>query len=151
MDQDPWAPRKFSGCEEGAYILQNLHGCCHVHMSPQLVPILIQINPLHTLPNSYLRAIFILLSHLHSGLLSVSFLQIFIQDTVCFSVPCSHIPHPSIILNLTTLIIFCVHYSLQSSSKCCFFKSAIVFGLCTICSSLNVRVHISHTYERTES
>jgi hypothetical protein len=69
----PWEAANCAGTQELPSVLWNPKVHYRVHKSPPLVPILSQIDPIHTIP-SYLSSILILSTHLRLGLLSGSFL-----------------------------------------------------------------------------
>jgi hypothetical protein len=63
MELSPsWEAANCAATHELPSILWNPKVHCRVHKSPQLVPILSQIDPVHTIP-SYLRSILILYTH----------------------------------------------------------------------------------------
>jgi hypothetical protein len=67
----------FAVTQELTNILWNLKAHYHVYKSPEPVPILSQIGPVHTIPSYNLRSILILSIHLHLGLPTGSFLLAF--------------------------------------------------------------------------
>jgi hypothetical protein len=119
----------------------------HVHKSPPLVPILSQINPVHT----FLRSILILSSYLHLGLHNSLFPCVFCTNTLYEFLPPSltlsfqlHFakstsyedPHYAVFSNLLYLL------SLHPSSVEIFSSAPLsnTFHLC----SLNVRYQVSN-------
>jgi hypothetical protein len=53
MEQSPWEANRSSANQEIPHILLNLKFHYHTHNSPPLVPILSQINTVHTLPSYF--------------------------------------------------------------------------------------------------
>ena len=94
MEQNPsWEANSSSASQGIPCIWWNLKVHDHVHNSPQLVPILCQIHPVHTLPPISFTSIFILCFHLHlqSGLFSSGFLTTTPYTSLFSCIPATHL------------------------------------------------------------
>ena len=94
--QSPWQANWFSASEEILRILRNPKVHYRVYKSPPSVPILSQINPVHSPHSTCWRSVLILSSHLRLGLPSD------FAPLVSPPKPCTHL--------------FCFPYTLRASS-----------------------------------
>jgi hypothetical protein len=109
-----WEVASCMATQELPDILWNLKVHYHDHKSPPLVPILSQINPVHTIP-SYLRHTLILSTHLSLGLpngLLPSSLPTNILYAFLFSPMCARSTACLNLLHLIILIMFAEEYKL---------------------------------------
>jgi hypothetical protein len=152
MELSPsWEATNCAPTQEFLSILWNPKVHLHVHKSPPLVPILSQINPIHTIL-SYLRSILILSTHLCLGLFPSGF-----PNNILYAFPFSYnratCPPLLILLDLNILIILLKDYKLWSTPLHSFLQLPVTSSLfgpnillttlfsktLSLCSSLNVR------------
>jgi len=154
MEQRPsWGANRFSVSQEIPPIFWNpkVHYC--IHKCPPPVPILSQLDPVHT-PTSW-RSILILSSHLSLGLPSGLFPSGFPTKTLymtLLSPICATCPTHLILLDCITRTILGEQYRSFSTSLCSFLHypvtsfllgsnillSAVFSDTFSLCSSLNV-------------
>jgi len=162
----PSEANRFLASQEIPRILWNLkvHYC--IHKCPPPVPILSQLDPVHTPYPTPWRSILILSSHLRLGLSSSLFPSGF--PTKTFYTP--HIspiratcPARLILLDLITRTILSEQYRSLSSSACSFLHSTVTSSLLgpnillstlfsntlSLRSSRNVSDQVSHPYKTT--
>jgi hypothetical protein len=160
-----WEAANYAATQELPSILRSQKVHYRVHKRPPLVPIVSQIDSVHTIP-SYLRSILILSNHIRLGLPSGLFPSGFptnILYTLIFAPIRATCPPNPIFLYVIILIMFGEEYKLWSYSLCSFLQSPVtssLFGpnillsilfsnILGLCSSLNVRDQVSHPYRTT--
>jgi hypothetical protein len=158
MEQSPsWEANSHSASQEFPRLLWNLTVYYRVYNSPPLVPILSQMNPVHTFPH-YLPYIQILSCHLHLGLPCCSCLHVFRPLYVFFIPPMRAMCSTHLILFHLLVIILGEVYKLWSSSLCSllhppatssFLSPNISLGTpfsstLNLCSYLSVRDQVPH-------
>ena len=131
-EQSPsWEADWFLASQEIPCILWNPMVYYHIQKCLPPVPTLSHINLVHVLPFHLLKI------HFNITLLSTpgSFkwyfpLRLLHQNSVCTSpLPTCYMPHPSILLNLITPIIFGNKYKSLSPSLCSFLHSPVILTL----------------------
>ena len=108
-----WETNQFSASQEIPRILWNLKVHYRFHRCLQPVPILSQLDSVHTPTSHFWRSIIILSSHLHLGLLSGLFPLWFPHQNPVRISPILHMccmPHTSHFLCLIIQMIFCMEY-----------------------------------------
>jgi hypothetical protein len=166
MDLRPsWETASCAATQAGPKTLWNPKVHCHLRKSPTMVPILSQINPVHTTHPTCLRS-----SHLHLGLLGGPYILAFPLKSYTHSSSSSSsssstlMPHALPILPFFIILyILGEEYKSWSSSLCGFPQPPVtscLFGpdiflrtlfsyTLSICFSLNVRNQVSHPYKTT--
>ena len=136
MEHSPsWEANRFSASQEISRILRNPKVHYYVHKCPPPVPILSQLDPVHTPHPTSWRSNVILSSHLRLGLPSCSFLQVSPTKTLytsrlsSISAKC---PAHLILLDLITQTILGEQCRSLSSSICSFLHSPLTSSLLLI-------------------
>ena len=157
MEQSPrWESNRSSAGQEIPCILCNLNVHYHIYNSPSPIPILSQINPVHT-PIPLLKIHFnIILPSMPGSSKWSLFLRSSHQNSIC-SPPLHqyvlHAPHLSFILSseyrslsssLCSLRHFPVTFSLLGPN---ILLSSLFSNTTGLCSSLNVSNAVSHPYK----
>ena len=132
MEQSPsWEANRFAASQEIPRILWNPKVHYRIHNCPPPVPILGQLDPVHTHPTSW-RSILILSSHLRLGLPSGLFPSGSPTKTLCTPLPTlirATCPTHLIILDFITRTILGEKYRSLSSSLCSFLHSLVTSSL----------------------
>jgi len=132
MEQNPsWEANWFSASQEIPCILWNPNVHYRIHKCPPPIPILSQLDSVHTPTSTFWRSILILSSHLRLGLPSGLFPSGLPAITV-YKTLLSHIratcPAHLILLYLITRTILVEKYRLLSSSLCGFLHSSVTLS-----------------------
>ena len=165
MEQSPsWEPNRFSASQEIPHILWSPKVHYRSHKCPPPVPILSQLDPVHTPhPTSWI-SILILSSHLRLGLASALFPSRFLTKTLCtplLSPICATCPAYPILLDFITRKVLGEEYRLLSYSLCSFLHSPVTSSLLgpnillnilfsktlNLRSSLSASDQVSHPYQ----
>jgi len=167
MEQSPsWEANRFSASQEIPRILWNpkVHYC--IHKCPPHVPILSQLDPVHTPTSHFLKIHLNIILPSRSGSPKWSLFLRFLHQNPLYAYPLPHTwtcPAHLILLNFITWTIVNEKYGSLSSSLCSFLHSPVNSSLTgpnillntlfanTIspCSSLNVSDQVSDPHKTT--
>jgi len=128
----PWQANRFSASQEIPRILWNTKVHYRIHKCPTPVPVLSQLDPVHTSHPTSWRSILILSSHLRLGLPSDLFPSGFptkpLYTPLLSPIRATCAAHP-ILLNFITRTILGEVYRSLSSSLCSFILSLVTSSL----------------------
>ena len=160
MEQSPWETNRFSASQI-IHILWNPKVHYRIHKCPPPVPILSQLDPVHSPHPTSWRSSLILSSHLRLGLPGVLLPSVFPTKTL-FTPLLSPIratcPTHLILLDIITQTTFGKHYRSVSSSWCSYLHSLltssllgpdIIINTLSLRSSISVSDQVSHPYKTT--
>ena len=167
MEQSPsWEANRFSASQETPRILRNPKVHYHIHKCPPPVPILSQLDPVHTPTLTSWRSILIISTLPCLDFPSGLFPSGFPTQNPVYASPLPHTRYISphlILLDFITRTIFGEQYKSLSSSLCSFLHSPVISSflgpnilLSTVLSntlslrsSLSVSDQVSHPYKST--
>ena len=169
MEQSPCRKaNRLAACQEIPRISWNRKVHCRIHKCPASVPILSQLNPVHTPTSHFLNIHLNIIPHLRLGLPTGLFPSRFPTKTLyrlhAFPLPHTrYMPRPSHSSHFITRTLSGEEYRSLSSSLCSFlcylvtssligpniFLNTLFSNTLNLRSSLNVSDQVSHPYKTT--